>query len=257
MATNESKVTCVFCSKPVAPEDRVRYRGFIAHATCAVTNRDQRIKEYTKTPFRIGIIGAIIGILTSIPLMITVAGWNPLSLLFYLSYNVDYTGSAFAYAGLAISMPIASIGLFGLFKNYQQALSLAPFVLGLIVSCFFAVCSALLFIHGPDPQFYDPVYGTLIFSEIPGFILSQLFTVFSSAIVSMLVAVSVLLLEGTLASQTTTRVLAIGFMIAGGVLFAFHIGILVMFGFLIILYLIADVPDAWLEQPTREVAIDS
>ena len=137
----EYVITCIFCGEPVEPEEAVRFEGFISHPGCATSARERRIRQFDTTFFSIGAIGALIGVLMSVPLLINSYSTTAA----YYTYNIfDWQGMALAYTGIAIGLVIQSAGLLSFNRNFIQREALAGFVLSLVTAAASGILSVLL-----------------------------------------------------------------------------------------------------------------
>ncbi len=245
-------IRCAFCSKHVPASERVRYRGFIAHNECARINREKRITGFDRRPFIIGAIGALVAIISSVPLIILVLGTNNVPVLFYLDYSVSYIEPATTYALTAVVLPLIAIGVFGYYKNFQSLMSLVCCLLTLVTAVFFGSTASILFSNGADPSIIDSNTSLLQYGEIAGFELAKSVALILGALVAISLSVLIVLTEGTLGSEKEQKAFATFFVLVGALLFAIHLVIIFQYAIYMILFLRVRIPEEWKEEPTLD-----
>lgn len=244
----EYVITCIFCGEPVDPDEAVRFEGFISHPGCAASTRERRIKQFDTTLFSIGAIGALIGVLMSIPLLLNS---NYTTVTAYGINIYDWQSLALSYTGIAVGLVIQSIGLISFNRNFTQREALAAFLLSLVTAAASGMLAVLLLTYGPNPDFHDPVEGFLLIGDIPEFFLTLVSFGFLFGITSILVGVTIWMLEKELANiGAPPLLLAFVFIFIGGVLALVPLAPILYFGLIMYVYASIGMPSYWKDKST-------
>ncbi len=190
---NDEVVKCIFCGLHVDPEIAVRYQGWISHPECAKGAMNQRIERFDRKYFILGGVGAVIGLVSAF----LFAGAQA---AFAETIVPDYIFMTFMVGigllGISVGFLVHSIGLFGLHKNYEERYAMVSAILSVMVACCFGYMAFLLFTYGLDPLYHNPETGHLL--QLPGYRLATGASLALFGVLSVLVAISVWLLEDEL-----------------------------------------------------------
>ncbi len=249
---DEPAATCILCGEPLAGREVIKYQGWYCHAECTKTTVKKRIEGFDAKYFWIGFIGTIIGALSQLPLILTAMVWTPenavgIPIFYYLRYDIDYLGPAYAYVGLSIGFLLMAFGYYGFAKNYTENWAFWGSILSIALSLNLAYISYIIFVNGPDLEFRDPTYHTIMYYAMPDFTLAVVTQSLLAGILLTFTGIVLWMLEKELALGTHGKLISIVLFVSGAALFTIPS---TPFGFLLImayLFFYSGIPSEWTE----------
>ncbi|MFW9909990.1 MAG: hypothetical protein ACFFEF_15590 [Candidatus Thorarchaeota archaeon] len=230
--------TCILCGEPLKGLEKVRYRGWWCHAECAHKSLEQNVDNFKKWPFWIGVLGTPSGAFLALMLLSMFLESPPL---------LNPWPIAIPFFGMAIGLAFQSVGFLGFYVSYLENNGVVLSVLAATSSIFHALVGFLLILNGYNPAYYDPILGTLNIALIPELSLSIIVAYATLALVMLLTAVVVMMLEGSIGVGVFNRALAILFVGLIAIVPLSPINIIVEFSAVTILFLSAGPPKSWKE----------
>jgi hypothetical protein len=239
----ESVVNCIFCGLHVDPEVAVRYQGWISHPECAKSTMTQRIERFDRRYFILGALGAVIGLVFAFLIAGAQAAFAEPIVPDYI-FMTHMVG--IGLLGISVGFLIHSIGLFGLYRNYLQVYARTSAILSVLVACCFGYKAFLLLTYGLDPLYHDPETGHLLL--IPNYYLAGITSVMLFGILSVLVAITVWMLEDELRGGfVSPMILGILLVIIGALVLYSLPMIALYFVVIFLIFTTAGIPKYWIE----------
>jgi len=240
---NKSVVNCIFCGLHVNPEVAVRYQGWISHPECAKGAMTQRIESFDRKLFILGAIGAVIGLVFAFLFAgASVAFAEPI-----VPDNIFMTFMVgIGLVGVSVGFLIHSIGLFGLHRNYVQVYAKVSAIVSVLVACCFGYMAFLLLTYGLDPLHHDPETGHLLL--IPGYFLAGFASQALFGILSVLVGITVWMLDDELRGGLVPPVILGILLIIIGAIVLYSLPMMALYFVIIFLiFTVAGIPKYWVE----------
>jgi len=225
--------TCILCGKLLQEHEVVKYRDWYAHSECAQDALKRQVGDFDKTPFRIGSVGMIFGVILATPIFL--AG-VPL---------MDPTAYLVAFLGMAICLGFQAFGFYGFGSNYDEITGIICTILAAVSAISHLVVSILFLQYGYNPQYYDPETGALMLQSIPSLSIG-IFLSFGLLLLLMVMTAIMILLVGESATWGfDNRIIAVIFIGSGALMPLTPINFFVEMILVTALFLSAKVPDEW------------
>ena len=240
---NENVVKCIFCGLDVDPEVAVRYQGWISHPECAKSAMTQRIERFDRRYFILGGIGAVIGLVFTFLFVGAQAAFAEPIVPDYIFMTFM---AGIGLLGISVGFLIHSIGLFGLHKNYEEGYARISAIISVLVACCFGYMAFLLLTYGLDPLYHNPETGHLLL--IPDYELTGFASFALLGVLSVLVAITVWMLEDELREGPVTPVILGILLVIAAALVMYSIPMIAFYFVIIFLiYATAGIPKFWVE----------
>jgi hypothetical protein len=158
---------------------------------------------------------------------------------------------AIPFFGMAVGLAFQSIGFHGFYSRYYHPMGIALALLAIAAAVFHAVVGVILIQNGFNLAYYDSVTGEFLPLMIPSLWFYMLLAYLTFAFLMLIIAVEVVMLEGTIGSGLFNKAIAFVFVVLVAVVPSTPIGIVFELSAVTILFLSAGVPKTW-----REVSRD-